>query len=183
MGPKITIDSATLMNKGLETIEAHHLFSMGYDAISIAVHPQSIVHSLVEFSDGSVKAHMGVADMRVPIQYALSYPDRWDAPVPALDITTLGELRFEPPDLGTFRCLALALEAGRAGGTMPAAMNAANEVAVAAFLRGGLGFTGIDAVVETVMNEHDRRCVESFEQLEEIDAISRRRAEELVAAV
>ncbi len=183
MGPKITIDSATLMNKGLETIEAHHLFSMDYDAISIAVHPQSIVHSLVEFSDGSVKAHMGVADMRVPIQYALSYPDRWDAPVPALDITTLGELRFEPPDLGTFRCLALALEAGRAGGTMPAAMNAANEVAVAAFLRGGLGFTGIDAVVETVMNEHDRRRVESFEQLEEIDAISRRRAEELVAAV
>ncbi len=183
MGPKITIDSATLMNKGLETIEAHHLFGMDYDAISIAVHPQSIVHSLVEFSDGSVKAHVGVADMRVPIQYALSYPDRWDAPVPPLDIASLGELVFEQPDVETFRCLALALEAGRAGGTVPAAMNAANEVAVAAFLDGRLGFTGIDAVVDTVMNEHDRRPVESFEQLEEVDAVSRRRATELVEAV
>jgi 1-deoxy-D-xylulose-5-phosphate reductoisomerase len=121
--------------------------------------------------------------MRVPIQYALSYPDRWDAPVPPLDIASLGELVFEQPDLETFRCLALALEAGRAGGTVPAAMNAANEVAVAAFLDGRLGFTGIDAVVDTVMNEHDRRPVESFEQLEEVDAVSRRRATELVEAV
>jgi 1-deoxy-D-xylulose-5-phosphate reductoisomerase len=182
MGPKITIDSATLMNKGLETIEAHHLFGVGYDRISIVVHPQSTVHSLVEFSDGSVKAHLGVADMRVPIQYALSHPDRWDAPVPPLDLTMLGSLGFEAPDLGTFRCLALALDAGRAGGTMPAAMNAANEVAVAAFLARRLGFTGIDEVVETVMNEHDRCGVESFEQLEEVDAASRSRAETLVGA-
>jgi 1-deoxy-D-xylulose-5-phosphate reductoisomerase len=182
MGPKITIDSATLMNKGLETIEAHHLFSMGYDSISIVVHPQSTVHSLVEFSDGSVKAHLGVADMRIPIQYALSHPDRWDAPVPPLDLTTLGQLSFETPDLDTFRCLALALQAGREGGTMPAAMNAANEVAVAAFLAGRLGFTGIDGVVETVMNEHDLRRVESFEQLEEVDAASRRRATAVVDA-
>jgi len=182
MGPKITIDSATLMNKGLETIEAHHLFGVGYDEISIVVHPQSTVHSLVEFSDGSVKAHLGVADMRVPIQYALSHPDRWDAPVPPLDLTMLGSLGFEAPDLETFRCLALALEAGRVGGTMPAAMNAANEVAVAAFLAGRLGFTGIDAVVETVMNEHEHNRVESFEQLEEVDATARARAEAFVSA-
>ena len=182
MGPKITIDSATLMNKGLETIEAHHLFGVGYDRISIVVHPQSTVHSLVEFSDGSVKGHLGVADMRVPIQYALSHPDRWDAPVPPLDLTALGSLSFEPADLDTFRCLALALEAGRMGGTLPAAMNAANEVAVAAFLAGRLGFTGIDAVVETVMNEHEPQPVESFEQLEEIDAAARGRANELIAA-
>jgi 1-deoxy-D-xylulose-5-phosphate reductoisomerase len=180
MGPKITIDSATLMNKGLETIEAHHLFSMDYDRISIIVHPQSTVHSLVEFSDGSVKAHLGAADMRIPIQYALSHPDRWDAPAPPLDLATLGDLGFESPDLETFRCLALALEAGRAGGTLPAAMNAANEIAVAAFLAGRLGFAGIDRVVETVMNEHDRQRVESFEQLEEVDAVSRKRAEALV---
>ncbi len=182
MGPKITIDSATLMNKGLETIEAHHLFGVGYDRISIVVHAQSTVHSLVEFSDGSVKGHLGVADMRVPIQYALSHPDRWDAPVPPLELTTLGSLTFEAPDLETFRCLALALHAGRTGGTLPAAMNAANEVAVAAFLAGRLGFTGIDSVVETVMNEHGTERVESFEQLERVDAQSRRRAGELVAA-
>jgi 1-deoxy-D-xylulose-5-phosphate reductoisomerase len=182
MGPKITIDSATLMNKGLETIEAHHLFSVDYDRISILVHPQSTVHSLVEFSDGSVKGHLGVADMRVPIQYSLSHPDRWDPPVPPLDLTTIGTLGFESPDRETFRCLDLALEAGRAGGTLPAAMNAANEVAVAAFLAGGLRFTDIDAVVGTVMNEHDRRPVESFQQLEEVDAASRKRAAALVGA-
>ena len=182
MGPKITIDSATLMNKGLETIEAHHLFGMSYDRISIIVHAQSTVHSLVEFSDGSVKGHLGVADMRVPIQYALSHPDRWDAPVPPLDLTALGSLTFEAPDLETFRCLGLALHAGRIGGTLPAAMNAANEIAVAAFLAGRLGFTGIDSVVETVMNEHDSSRVESFEQLEQVDAAARRRATELVPA-
>jgi 1-deoxy-D-xylulose-5-phosphate reductoisomerase len=181
MGPKITIDSATLMNKGLETIEAHHLFDVGFDRISIVVHPQSTVHSMVEFSDGSVKAHLGVADMRVPIQYALSFPERWEAPVPPLDMCALGSLSFEAPDLSTFRCLGLALEAGRCGGTMPAAMNAANEVAVAAFLAGGLSFTGIDSVVESVMHGHTSSRVESFEQLEEIDAASRAWAAESVA--
>lgn len=181
MGPKITVDSATLMNKGLETIEAHHLFGTAYDRISIVVHPQSTVHSMVEFSDGSVKAHMGAADMRVPIQYALSFPDRWEAPVPALDLAAMGSLTFEAPDPATFRCLALALEAGRTGGTMPAAMNAANEVAVAAFLAGALSFTGIDSVVGAVMNEHVSVRVESFDQLEAIDAAARLMADGLIA--
>jgi len=181
MGPKITVDSATLMNKGLEAIEAHHLFGTPYDAIRIVVHQQSTVHSMVEFADGSVKAHLGATDMRVPIQYALSHPDRWDAPVVPADFVTLGRLDFEEPDSVTFRCLALALEAGRTGGTLPAAMNAANEVAVAAFLAGRLGFTGIDRVVEAVMNAHDVERVTSFEQLEDVDARSRREAEGHVA--
>ena len=137
MGPKITIDSATLMNKGLEAIEAHHLFGVAYDDIRIVVHPQSTIHSMVEFADGSVKAHLGATDMRVPIQYALSYPDALGRARAARSTSrTLGALDFEEPDPDTFRCLALALEAGRTGGTMPAAMNAANEVAVAAFLDG-----------------------------------------------
>ncbi len=183
MGPKITIDSATLMNKGLEVIEAHHLFGVDYDRISILVHPQSTVHSLVEFIDGSVKAHLGVADMRVPIQYALSYPDRWEAPAPPLDLARLGSLAFEAPDPETFRCLASALRAGREGGTMPAAMNAANEVAVAAFLAGRLAFTGIDMVVDRVMNGHDARPVESFEQLEAVDDEARERAREAASSL
>jgi 1-deoxy-D-xylulose-5-phosphate reductoisomerase len=183
MGPKITIDSATLMNKGLEAIEAHHLFGTPYERISIVVHPQSTVHSMVEFADGSVKAHLGVTDMRVPIQYALSHPDRWDAPVPPLDMTALGSLDFEAADPGTFRCLGLALSAGEAGGTMPAAMNAANEVAVAAFLDRRARFVDIDSVVGTVMSEHRREAVESFEQLEDVDARSRARARALVEAL
>jgi 1-deoxy-D-xylulose-5-phosphate reductoisomerase len=176
MGPKITIDSATLMNKGLEAIEAHHLFGVGYDAIRIVVHPQSAVHSMVEFADGSVKAHLGATDMRVPIQYALSYPDRWDAPAPPADFVALGHLDFEEPDPATFRCLGLSLEAGRTGGTLPAAMNAANEVAVAAFLDGRLAFTGIDRVVGDVMETHVTQPVTSFEQLEAVDAWARDRA-------
>jgi 1-deoxy-D-xylulose-5-phosphate reductoisomerase len=183
MGPKITIDSATLMNKGLEAIEAHHLFAAPYDAISIVVQPQSVVHSMVEFSDGSVKAHLGAADMRVPIQYALSHPDRWEAPCPPLDMTALGSLQFEPADAETFRCLGIALGAGRAGGTVPAAMNAANEVAVAAFLSGSIGFLDIDAIVGTVVEEHSPMTVESFEQLEDVDARARARARELVARI
>jgi 1-deoxy-D-xylulose-5-phosphate reductoisomerase len=178
MGPKITIDSATLMNKGLETIEAHHLFGTAYDRIRIVVHPQSTIHSMVEFADGSVKAHLGVTDMRVPIQYALSHPSRWDAPLEPLDFTTLGALTFEAPDLETFRCLALALEAGRVGGTMPAAMNAANEVAVAAFLAGECGLTDIDRVVEAVMDAHDREALASIEQVEAVDSWARAAARE-----
>jgi 1-deoxy-D-xylulose-5-phosphate reductoisomerase len=183
MGPKITIDSATLMNKGLETIEAHHLFGAAYDRISIVVHPQSTVHSMVEFSDGSVKAHLGVTDMRVPIQYALSHPDRWDAPVPALDLSLLGSLDFEPVDSDTFGCLPIALAAGRAGGTLPAAMNAANEVAVEAFLQRRIGFVDIEAIVGTVVEEHVTERVESFDQLEDVDARSRERASGLVEAL
>jgi len=180
MGPKITIDSATLMNKGLEAIEAHHLFGASYDQIRIVVHPQSTVHSMVEFSDGSVKAHLGAADMRVPIQYALSHPDRWDAPTAPLDFTALGSLDFEPVDMDTFGCLRVALHAGRTGGTLPAAMNAANEVAVAAFLDHSVRFLDIEAIVLRVVEEHSTERVESLDQLEEVDQRARSRARELV---
>ncbi len=140
MGPKITIDSATLMNKGLEAIEAHHLFAIPYERIEVVIHPQSCIHSMVEFRDGSVKAHLGATDMRIPIQYALSFPERWDAPVEPVDFATLGRLEFERPDLDAFPCLRIALDAGRAGGSAPAVMNAANEVAVTAFLERRIGF-------------------------------------------
>ncbi len=183
MGPKITIDSATLMNKGLEAIEARHLFGVDYDRISIVVHPQSCVHSMVEFADGSVKAHLGATDMRIPIQYAFSHPARWDTPVPPVDFATIGSLDFEPPDLETFRVLALALDAGRTGGTMPAAMNAANEVAVAAFLAGRIRFTDIDETVARVMSEHDPAPIESLEHIELVDVWARDAAERAVHAL
>ena len=176
MGAKITIDSSTLMNKGLEVIEAHHLFAMPYDRISVVVQPQSAIHSMVEFSDGSVKAHLGTTDMRIPIQYALSYPQRWDAPVEPLDFTRLGSLEFGAPDTDTFRCLALARAAGEAGGTLPAAMNAANEVAVAAFLAGEGSYLGIAECVEAVMDACEPQAVESLEQLEAVDAWAREEA-------
>lgn len=176
MGAKITIDSSTLMNKGLEVIEAHHLFAMPYDRISVVVQPQSAIHSMVEFSDGSVKAHLGTTDMRIPIQYALSYPRRWDAPVEPLDFTRLGSLEFGAPDTDTFRCLALARAAGEAGGTLPAAMNAANEVAVAAFLAGEGSYLGIAECVEAVMDACEPQAVESLEQLEAVDAWARHQA-------
>lgn len=179
MGPKITIDSSTLMNKGLEVIEAHHLFNMPYDRIKVVVQPQSAIHSMVEFSDGSVKAHLGTTDMRIPIQYALSYPDRWDAPVEPLDFTKLGSLEFYPADTDTFRCLALARHAGGVGGTLPCAMNAANEVAVAAFLRDACGYLDIDACVERVIERHEAQgvqVVESLDQLAEVDAWARAEA-------
>lgn len=173
MGPKITIDSATLMNKGLEVIEAQHLFDMQTDDIRVVVHPQSCVHSMVEFVDGSVKAHLGVADMRIPIQFALSYPHRWESPAKEIDFTKLAPLEFLDPDIETFRCLALALEAGRTGGTLPCVMNAANEVAVAAFLANACKLTDIDATVEKTMEHMGSEAVVSLEQLEEIDARSR----------
>lgn len=176
MGAKITIDSSTLMNKGLEVIEAHHLFAMPYDRISVVVQPQSAIHSMVEFTDGSVKAHLGTTDMRIPIQYALSYPERWDAPVQPLDFCGLGSLEFAAPDTETFPCLALARAAGERGGTLPCAMNAANEVAVAAFLAGQCAYLDIPACVEQVMEAHARdgvQPVESIAQLEEVDARSR----------
>jgi len=173
MGAKISIDSSTLMNKGLEVIEAHHLFDMDYDRISVVVQPQSAIHSMVEFADGSVKAHLGTTDMRIPIQYALSYPDRWDAPVAPLDFTALGSLQFEAPDTETFRCLALAREAGTVGGTLPCVMNAANEVAVAAFLAGEGSYLGIAECVEKTMEAHAVQAVESIAQLQEIDAWAR----------
>jgi 1-deoxy-D-xylulose-5-phosphate reductoisomerase len=183
MGPKITIDSATLANKALETIEAHHLFGVGYDRIRIVVHPQSCIHSMVEFADGSVKAHLGATDMRVPIQYALSHPDRWDAPVPPVDFAALGSLEFEEPDLGTFGCLRLGIEAGRTGGTAPAAFNAADEVAVAAFLERSIGFADIESVIAHVLEAHAPQRVDSLEQLEEVDAEARLLAREAIQAL
>ncbi|MGI6033151.1 MAG: 1-deoxy-D-xylulose-5-phosphate reductoisomerase [Coriobacteriales bacterium] len=176
MGPKITIDSATLMNKGLEVIEAKHLFSMGVDDIRVVVHPQSCVHSMVEYVDGSVKAHLGVADMRIPIQFALSYPHRWESPAEQIDFTKIHPLEFFDPDYETFRCLKLALEAGRQGGTAPCVMNAANEVAVAAFLAEQCTLTDIDACVEDVLAGLGCEPVESLEQLEHIDDAARARA-------
>ncbi|PKQ10060.1 MAG: 1-deoxy-D-xylulose-5-phosphate reductoisomerase [Actinobacteria bacterium HGW-Actinobacteria-9] len=176
MGPKISIDSATLMNKGLEVIEAHHLFGVGYGRLKVVVHPQSCIHSMVEYVDGSVKAHLGVTDMRIPIQYALSRPHRWEAPVEPLDFTRLGNLEFEAPDTETFGCLALAYEAGRAGGTAPAALNAANEVAVAAFLDGKCAFTDIERTVREVLSGHETETLDSLEQVEAVDAQARQAA-------
>lgn len=177
MGPKITIDSATLMNKGLEAIEAHHLFGVDYDRITVVVHPQSCIHSMVEFSDGSVKAHLGATDMRIPIQYAMSYPDRWDTPVPPVDFAAIGRLDFEEPDRTAFPCLDLAFEAGAIGGTMPAAMNAANEIAVAAFLEHRIGFTDIPRIIETVMVRHDAFQASELDEIEAVDAWARAEAE------
>ncbi|MGI5941259.1 MAG: 1-deoxy-D-xylulose-5-phosphate reductoisomerase [Pelotomaculaceae bacterium] len=154
MGSKITIDSATLMNKGLEVIEAKWLFGVNYSHIEVIVHPQSIIHSAVEFRDGSVIAQMGVPDMRLPIQYALTYPNRLSGPVPRLKWADLKGLTFEEPDLVKFPALGLAYEAGKAGGTMPAVLNAANEVAVELFLRGKISFTGIPVLVGGVMEQH-----------------------------
>ena len=184
MGRKISIDSSTLMNKGLEVIEAHHLFAMPYDKIAVVVQPQSAIHSMVEFTDGSVKAHLGTTDLRIPIQFALSYPARWSAPVEPLDFRTLGSLEFEAPDLGTFRCLALAIEAGTTGGTLPAVMNAANEVAVAAFLAEQIPYLGIAELVERAMNHAVRegsvQAATSIDQLLAIDAETRVYAREQV---
>ena len=176
MGAKISIDSSTLMNKGLEVIEAHHLFNMPYDKIEVVVQPQSAIHSMVEFTDGSVKAHLGTTDMRIPIQFALSFPDRWEAPVQPLDFRTLGSLDFAAPDEKTFRCLALARHAGTVGGTLPCAMNAANEIAVAACLDEQCSYLGIADCVEAVMEVHQAQAVESLEQLEEVDAWARAQA-------
>jgi 1-deoxy-D-xylulose-5-phosphate reductoisomerase len=173
MGGKITIDSATLMNKGLELIEAHHLFGTPYDRIDVVVHPQSIVHALVHLNDGATLAHLGYPDMRVPISYALHHPERADVPVRALDLVELGELTFEAPDTDTFPCLRLAREAALAGGTGPCVLNAANEVAVHAFLRGELSFTGIARVIESTLSELPARPVRHFSDLYEADTTAR----------
>jgi 1-deoxy-D-xylulose-5-phosphate reductoisomerase len=176
MGPKITVDSASLMNKGLEVIEARHLFGVSIDNVRVLVHPQSCVHSMVEFADGSVKAHLGATDMRIPIQYAFSHPRRWDAPLPPVDFAALGRLDFSDPDLETFGCLRLALDAGRAAGTAPAILNAANEVAVAAFLAGTCGFLDIEATVAAVLDVTQIEPLTSVEQVEDVDADARRLA-------
>ncbi len=180
MGQKISIDSSTLMNKGLEVIEAHHLFNVEYSEIKPVIHPQSVIHSMVEFIDGSVKAHLGTTDMRIPIQYALSYPSRLPAPVEPLDFTTLGHLDFEAPDYDTFSCLRLAFEAGKRGGTLPCVLNAANEVAVEMFLQGKLSYLGIARCIERVMEHHDVEKVQSVDQLLEVDNQARSQARMLI---
>ncbi|MBI2661475.1 1-deoxy-D-xylulose-5-phosphate reductoisomerase [Candidatus Woesearchaeota archaeon] len=154
MGAKITIDSATLMNKGFEVIEAHWLYGIGYDKIDVVIHPQSIIHSLVEFADNSVIAQLGMPDMKVPIQYALSYPKRFGNSSNPLDLARIKNLEFRSADTETFPCLKYAYEAGRAGGTMPAVMNAANEAAVVAFLEGKIEFLGIQGIIRNAMDGH-----------------------------
>jgi 1-deoxy-D-xylulose-5-phosphate reductoisomerase len=179
MGAKITIDSATLMNKGLEVIEAHHLFGIPYERIAVVVHAESIVHAIVDLNDGASLAHMGHPDMRVPISFALHDPERADVPVERLDLAHVGALHFEPPDLETFPCLALARQAGVAGGTAPCVLNAANEVAVHAFMDGRLRFLDISAVIEGALEACDRMDVRSFEDLYDADAEARAAATSL----
>lgn len=180
MGPKVTTDSSTLMNKGLEAIEAHHLFDVPFSMIRVVVQRQSAVHSMVEFNDGSVVGHLGAADMRVPIQYALSFPDRWAPPCEPLDFPQLGSVDFADPDLETFGCLHLALEAGKTGGTAPCVLNAADEVAVAAFLDGAIGYLDIERVVAGALEACGAVPVELLDQLEEVDARARREARAVV---
>jgi 1-deoxy-D-xylulose-5-phosphate reductoisomerase len=180
MGGRITIDSATLMNKGFEAIEAHHLFTVPYERIAVVVHPQSLVHSLIHLVDGSSLAHLGYPDMRVPISYALHYPERADVDVPPLDLAAASSLTFEEPDLDTFACLRLALEAGRAGGTAPTVLNAADEIAVAAFLEERIPFTAIPAVIERVLEEMPAHRVSHFDDLFAADAEARERSQEQV---
>ncbi|HET7489006.1 MAG TPA: 1-deoxy-D-xylulose-5-phosphate reductoisomerase [Acidimicrobiales bacterium] len=176
MGPKITVDSSTLMNKGLEVIEAHELFGTPYDAIEVVVHPQSVVHSMVEFTDGSTMAQLSMPDMRLPIAYALSYPDRSPVAFGAIDWASLGRLDFAPPDPGTFRCLALAYEAGRLGGTSPAVLNAANEVAVDAFLNRRLRWADIPAVIEDCLGALPGTKADTVDVVLEADRTARARA-------
>jgi 1-deoxy-D-xylulose-5-phosphate reductoisomerase len=177
MGGRITIDCATLMNKGFEVIEAHHLFGVPYERIDVVVHPQSLIHSLIHLNDGSTLAHLGYPDMRVPISYALNHPERADVDVPQLDLAAVGSLTFEEPDPEAFACLRLALEAGAAGGTAPCVLNAADEVAVAAFLAEQIPFTAIPAVVEAVLEEMPAQPVGHFDELFAADAEARERSE------
>jgi 1-deoxy-D-xylulose-5-phosphate reductoisomerase len=180
MGPKITVDSSTLMNKGLEVIEAHELFGVGYDRIQVVVHPQSVVHSMVEFTDGAVVAQLSMPDMRLPIGYALAYPDRSAVAFGALDWSRASRLDFEPPDLDAFPCLGLAYAAGRTGGTAPAWLNAANEVAVAAFLDGLISWVAIADVLRETLDRHDGTKAESADVVIEIDHRARREAAQVI---
>ncbi|HCU25586.1 MAG TPA: 1-deoxy-D-xylulose-5-phosphate reductoisomerase [Deltaproteobacteria bacterium] len=182
MGAKITIDSATLMNKGLELIEARWLFDVAPEQLDVCVHPQSIIHSMVEFQDSSVMAQLGLPDMRVPIAYALSYPDRFPNDLPSLQLAQLGGLTFFEPDEEKFRCLALAKQAMTAGGTMPAVLNAANEIAVQLFLERKISFIQIPQVVEETLQSHSRVAPRSLEEIVEIDRWARNQASNLAAA-
>ena len=185
MGRKITVDSATMMNKGLEVIEARWLFDVPADRIDVVIHPQSVVHSMVEFEDGSLLAQLGVTDMKLPIQYAFTWPDRWTSPVPRLDWRQGLDLRFEAPDLHRFPCLRLAYEALRAGGAAPVVLNAANEIAVASFLEGQVPFTGIAATVGEVLEEASGRTLDttSLAAIRDVDAWARQRAASRVGTI
>jgi 1-deoxy-D-xylulose-5-phosphate reductoisomerase len=189
MGPKITVDSSTLMNKGLEVIEANELFGtpagdagagIGFDQIEVVVHPQSIIHSMVEFTDAATIAQLSLPDMRLPIGYALAYPDRSTTPFGRIDWAELGRLDFEPPDLGAFRCLPLAFAAGRAGGTAPAWLNAANEVAVAAFLAGRIRWAQIAEVLEATLDLHDGTPATDLDTVIDVDRRARVAADEVI---
>jgi len=179
MGRKITIDSATLMNKGLEVIEAHWLFGVRPDQIEVVVHPQSVVHSMVELVDGSILAQLGVADMRLPIQYAFSYPERWPAPLPPLDLTREGRLDFHAPDTSAFPCLGLAYRALEAARSLPVVLNAANEIAVARFLDGRIGFTAIPQVIARAMEAHAPVEVSTIAAVRNVDAAARAHAQDI----
>jgi len=182
MGPKITVDSATLMNKGLELIEAKWLFGLDIHQIHILIHPQSVVHSMVEYKDGSIIAQMGIPDMITPISYALSYPRHVDTTLPALDLERVGTLGFMKPDTGKFRCLDLALRAAEIGESMPAVLNGANEVAVELFLRGRIGFLQIPSLIEKTMKAHPPFVIDSIEKVMQADAWARQRAAEFAEA-
>lgn len=180
MGPKITIDSATLMNKGLEVIEARWLFDVPYEKIDVVVHPQSIIHSMVEFEDGSIKAHLGQTDMRIPIQYALSYPERLPSPLPSLSLAEVGKLTFEEPDMDNFPCLKYAFEAINLGKTYPAVLNAANEEAVAAFINEEIKFTDIPRIIRQVMDSHDAADEKDLGILLEAERLARLEARRFI---
>jgi 1-deoxy-D-xylulose-5-phosphate reductoisomerase len=183
MGRKITIDSATLMNKGLEVIEAHWLFGVRPDQIDVVVHPQSVVHSMVELTDGSVIAQLGVTDMKLPIQYAFSYPERWPAALPPLDLVRAGRLEFHRPDTVAFPCLALAYRALESERSLPVVLNAANEVAVARFLEGRIAFTSIPDVIERTMAAHPAADVTTLEEVRNVDRRARAHADEIARKV
>lgn len=180
MGGKVTIDSASLMNKGLEVIEARWLFNLSFDQIEVLIHPQSIVHGLIEYIDGATVAQLGLPDMRLPIAYALTYPERLPLPFPRLDLSQVGQLTFEPPDLERFPALRLAYQAGRAGGLQPTVLSAADEEAVAAFLRGDLPFTGIPRLIEATLTAYSGTMTVSMDAIEEADAWARRYAREFI---
>ena len=183
MGAKISVDSATLMNKGLELIEAYHLFPVEADQLDVIVHPPSVIHSMVEYQDGSVLAQLGSPDMRTPIAYCLAYPDRMSAPVARLDFAQIGQLEFEDPDEQRFPCLRLAKNALAAGGARPAILNAANEIAVAGFLDGQIGFMAIPAVVESVLEQYDAPAPSTVQDVLDIDEEARRLARRKMEAV
>lgn len=183
MGTKVTIDSATLMNKGLEVIEAHWLFDVSINQIEVLIHPQSIIHSMVEFRDGSIKAQMSIPDMRIPIAYALTYPERLNLMIPGLDLTKTGKLTFEKPDVQEFPCLSYAYKALQEGGTMPAVLNSSNEIAVKAFIEGYIGFLDIEKVVGETMSRHKVSRIEKIEDILLADSWAREEARDIIKNV